>query len=143
MTFFTKGNTFTMADTSLLGVIVGLISVAAGYWFWNDGNGSQAWQTMFFTMLTFCQMACPVRSKTAAIVVFLLLVLQSHAFSRCKCYVDLAADYHLCSSYNLVFRTFPLQWEELAVCAAGAVTIIFITEVKKLFLRKKQDFITA
>jgi Ca2+-transporting ATPase len=45
--------------------------------------------------------------------------------------------------FNLVFRTFPLRWEELAVCTAGAAAIIFITEVKKLFLRKKQDFITA
>jgi len=45
--------------------------------------------------------------------------------------------------FNLVFRTFPLTWEEFAVCAAGAVAIIFITEVKKLFLRKKQDFMTA
>jgi len=45
--------------------------------------------------------------------------------------------------FNLVFRTFPLRWDELAVCAGGAVAIIFITEFKKLFLRKKQDFITA
>jgi Ca2+-transporting ATPase len=45
--------------------------------------------------------------------------------------------------FNLVFRTAPLRWEELAVCAGGAAAIILITEVKKRFLRKKQDYITV
>ena len=40
-------------------------------------------------------------------------------------------------------RTSPLRWEELVVCAGGAAAIIVITEVKKLYLRKKQDYITG
>jgi P-type Ca2+ transporter type 2C len=128
----------------IMGLVVGLISVAAGYFFWNNGTGSQAWQTMVFTMLTFCQMAyalCvqkqhqslfsyswfsnPMLLAAVGVTLILQLVIIYVPF------------------FNLVFRTFPLRWEELAVCAAGAVVIIFITELKKLFLRKKKDFITA
>jgi Ca2+-transporting ATPase len=128
----------------MMGVIVGLISVAAGYWFWNKGAGSQAWQTMVFTMLTVCQMAYAIcvrkqhqslfsyswfSNPILLIAVGVTLILQLMII-----YVPF---------FNLIFRTFPLRWEELAVCAAGAAVIIFITEVKKLVLRKKQDFITA
>jgi Ca2+-transporting ATPase len=128
----------------IMGVIMGLISVGAGYGFWNNGTGSQAWQTMVFTMLTFCQMAYAlcVRKQQQSLfscswfsnpmllaAVSVTLILQMMII-----YVPF---------FNLVFRTFPLRWEELGVCAAGAVAIIFITEVKKLFLRKKQDFMTA
>lgn len=128
----------------IMGVIVGLISVAAGYWFWNDGKGSQAWQTMVFTMLTFCQMAYAlcVRKQHQSLFSYswfsnpMLLVAVSVTLI-----LQLIIIY--VPFFNLVFRTFPLRWEELAVCAAGAVAIIFITEFKKLFLRKKQDFITA
>jgi len=128
----------------MMGVIMGLISVGAGYGFWNNGTGSQAWQTMVFTMLTFCQMAYAlcVRKQQQSLFscswfsnpmllasVSVTLILQMMII-----YVPF---------FNLVFRTFPLRWEELGVCSAGAVAIIFITEFKKLFLRKKQDFMTA
>lgn len=39
--------------------------------------------------------------------------------------------------FNTVFRTTPLSWGELGVCAAGAGIIIAISELKKLFLRRK------
>jgi Ca2+-transporting ATPase len=40
--------------------------------------------------------------------------------------------------FNTVFRTTPLQLDELGICAAGALVIILITESKKVFLRSKQ-----
>ena len=125
----------------MMGVIVGLISVGAGYWFWNKGAGSQAWQTMVFTMLTFCQMAYAlcVRKQYESLFsyswfsnpILLAAVGATLILQMMIIYVPF---------FNLVFRTFPLRWEELAVCAAGAVAIIFITEVKKLVLRKRPIF---
>jgi Ca2+-transporting ATPase len=125
----------------MMGVIVGLISMGAGYGFWNKGAGSSAWQTMVFTMLTFCQMAYAlcVRKQHESLFsyswfsnpILLAAVGATLILQLMIIYVPF---------FNLVFRTFPLRWEELAVCAAGAVAIIFITEVKKLFLRKRPIF---
>jgi len=123
----------------IMGLIVGLISVAAGYWFWKDGAGSKAWQTMVFTMLTFCQMAYAlcVRKQQQSLFTYswfsnpLLLVAVG---------VTLALQLILIYApfFNTVFRTTPLEWEELGVCAAGALAIILITEFKKFYLRSKK-----
>jgi P-type Ca2+ transporter type 2C len=125
----------------MMGLIVGLISVAAGYWFWNDGMGSQAWQTMVFTLLTFCQMAYAlcVQKQHESFFSFSWvsnpLLLTAVGVTLILQLVIIYVPF-----FNLVFRTSPLRWEELAVCAGGAAAIIFITEVKKLFLRKKSPF---
>ncbi|RJP83618.1 MAG: cation-translocating P-type ATPase [Desulfobacteraceae bacterium] len=117
-----------------MGLIVGLISVAAGYWFWNDGTGSKAWQTMVFTMLTFCQMAYAlcVRKQEQSLFTYswfsnsilLLAVGVTLALQLILIYVPF---------FNTVFRTTPLRWEELGICAAGAGVIILITELKKMY----------
>jgi Ca2+-transporting ATPase len=117
-----------------MGLIVGLVSVAAGYWFWNEGTGSKAWQTMVFTMLTFCQMAYAmcVRKQQQSLFTYswfsnpLLLLAVSVTL-----FLQLVLIYT--PFFNIVFRTTPLRWEELGVCAAGAGVIIVITEIKKLW----------
>lgn len=131
-------------QTLMMGVIMGLISVGAGYGFWNKGAGSPAWQTMVFTMLTFCQMAYAlcVRKQHQSLFSYSWfsnpMLLAAVGVTLILQLVIIYVPF-----FNLVFRTFPLRWEELAVCAVGAVAVIFITEVRKFFLRKKQDFMTA
>lgn len=119
----------------IMGLVVGLISVGAGYWFWNNGTGSQAWQTMVFTMLTFCQMAYAmcVRKQHQSLFSYSWF---SNPMLLAAVGVTLMLQMIIIyvPFFNMVFRTFPLRWEELAVCAAGAAAIIFITEFKKLFL---------
>ena len=123
----------------VMGLIIGLISVGTGYWFWDDGTGSNAWQTMVFTMLTFCQMAYAlcVRKQTQSLFtqswlsnpVLLLAIGVTLTLQLILIYVPF---------FNTVFRTTPLQPAELGICAVGALVIILITESKKLFLRSKQ-----
>ena len=123
----------------VMGLVVGLISVGAGYWFWDGGTGSNAWQTMVFTMLTFCQMAYAlcVRKQNRSLFmhswlsnpVLLLSIGVTLILQLILIYVPF---------FNTVFRTTPLRLEELGICAAGALVIILITELKKLFLRHKQ-----
>jgi Ca2+-transporting ATPase len=127
-----------------MGSIVGLISVGTGYWFWNDGTGSPAWQTMVFTMLTFCQMAyalCVQKQHQS----FFSFSWVSNPLLLTAVGVTLILQLIIIyvPFFNLIFRTVPLRWEELAVCAGGAAAIILITEVKKRFLRKKQDYLTG
>ena len=123
----------------IMGLIVGLISVGTGYWFWDGGTGSNAWQTMVFTMLTFCQMAYAlcVRKQHRSLFMYswlsnpvlLLAVGVTLALQLILIYVPF---------FNTVFRTTPLRPAELGICAVGALVIILIMESKKLFLRSKQ-----
>ncbi len=123
----------------VMGLIIGLISVGTGYWFWKGGTGSDAWQTMIFTMLTFCQMtyALCVRKQTQSLFtqswfsnpVLLLAIGVTLALQLILIYVPF---------FNTVFRTTPLRPAELGICAVGALVIILISELKKLFVRSKQ-----
>ncbi|MDY0282632.1 MAG: cation-translocating P-type ATPase, partial [Salinivirgaceae bacterium] len=123
----------------VMGLIIGLISVGTGYWFWDGGTGSNAWQTMVFTMLTFCQMAYAlcVRKQTQSLFtqswlsnpVLLVAVGITLTLQLILIYVPF---------FNTVFRTMPLRPAELGICAVGALVIILITESKKMFLRGKQ-----
>jgi len=122
-----------------MGLIIGLISVGTGYWFWNGGEGSTAWQTLVFTMLTFCQMAYAlcVRKKTQSLFsrswlgnpVLLMAIGVTLSLQLIIIYVPF---------FNTVFRTTPLRLEELGSCIVGALVIILISESKKLFLRRKR-----
>ncbi|TRO80329.1 cation-translocating P-type ATPase [Desulfuromonas acetexigens] len=122
----------------VMGLIIGLLSVGTGYWFWNGGTGSNAWQTMVFTMLTFCQMAYAlcVRKQTQSLFtqswfsnpVLLLAIGVTLGLHLILVYVPF---------FNTVFRTTPLQPSELGICALGPLVIILISESKKLFLRRK------
>ena len=93
---------------------------------------------MVFTMLTFCQMAyalCVQKQQQSLFTyswlhnpLLLLAVGVTLTLQLIVIYVPF---------FNTVFRTTPLGWEELGVCAAGAGAIIVITELKKFFLRNR------
>ena len=119
-----------------MGLVVGLISVGTGYWFWDGGKGSNAWQTMVFTMLTFCQMAYALCVRKQYQSLFRHSWLSNPALLLS---IGVTLTLQLIIIYvpffNTVFRTTPLRLEELGICAIGALVIVFITELKKLFLR--------
>jgi Ca2+-transporting ATPase len=120
----------------IMGLIIGLISVAVGFWFWGDGMGSGAWQTVIFTTLTFCQMsyALCVRKETQSLFaqswlsnpMLLLAIGVTLALQLVLIYVPF---------FNSVFQTTPLRLGELSVCVVGALVIVLITEAQKLCLR--------
>ena len=123
----------------IMGLVVGLISVGTGYWFWDGGTGSNAWQTMVFTMLTFCQMAYALCVRKQHQSLFMHSWLSNPALLLS---IGVTLTLQLIIIYapffNTVFRTTPLRLEELGICAVGALVIVLITELKKLFLRHKQ-----
>jgi Ca2+-transporting ATPase len=122
----------------VMGLIIGMISVGTGYWFWDGGAGSPAWQTMVFTVLTFCQMAYAlcVRKQHQSLFaqswfsnpVLLLAIGVTLALQLLLIYVPF---------FNTVFRTTPLRWEELGICLAGALAVILVTETMKLIRRRQ------
>ena len=123
----------------VMGLFMGLISVGAGYWFWGGGLGSKSWQTIVFTMLTFCQMAYVLCARKRYQSLFMYSWLSNPVLLLA---IGVTLSLQLMIIYvpffNVVFHTVPLHLGELGICAAGALTIILSTELRKLFLRRRQ-----
>lgn len=122
----------------MMGLLIGLLSVGAGFWFWSINPDSRAWQTMVFTILTFCQMAYAlcVRKNHQSVFTYSWFSNKVMLFA-----VGLALVLQFILIYvpffNIIFRTVPLRVKELLVCFACAAVVITITEFEKLILRKK------
>ncbi|MDA3833126.1 MAG: cation-transporting P-type ATPase, partial [Spirochaetales bacterium] len=123
-----------------MGLTIGLISVATGYWFWDAGTDSKTWQTMVFTSLTFCQMAYAftVRKQQQSLFTYSWL---SNPILLLAVGVTLVLQLILIyvPFFNSVFRTTPLRVEEIGICAAGGLVFILITEFRKFLLRRKES----
>ena len=121
----------------MMGILIGLMSIAIGYWFWHVDPASRAWQTMVFTSLTFCQMAYAlcVRKNLQSIFANSLFSNKAMFFG-----VGLTFVFQLVLIYspffNTIFRTAPLGVTELLVCFGAAIVVVLITEFEKLILRK-------
>jgi len=120
-----------------MGVLIGLMSIAIGYWFWKIDPNSRAWQTMVFTTLTFCQMtyALCVRKNLQSIFgdsplsnkAMLFAVGLTFLFQLILIYVPF---------FNTVFRTEPLNTVQLFVCALAAFVVILVTEIEKMIIKR-------
>jgi Ca2+-transporting ATPase len=120
-----------------MGLLIGLMSIAIGYWFWKIDPHSRAWQTMVFTTLTFCQMtyALCVRKNLQSIFgdsplsnkAMLFAVGLTFLFQLILIYVPF---------FNTVFRTEPLNTVQLFVCALAALVVILISEIEKMIIRR-------
>ncbi len=123
----------------MMGIFIGLLSVGTGYWFWNIDSDSRDWQTMVFTILTFCQMSyalCVRKTQKSVFTyswfsnpVMLLAVGLTLTLQFILIYVPF---------FNPIFRTVPLHASQLGVCFACAGIVVVITEIEKLTLRNQQ-----
>lgn len=124
----------------IMGLLVGLLSISVGYYF-NKIVGSDAWQTMVFTTLTFCQMAFAlcVRSNKRSLfatnpltnIPMLLAVPATLGLQMLLVYVPF---------FNVIFKTKPLDLNELGACFAASAVVIVVSEIIKLvgFLTRKK-----
>jgi len=117
------------------GLLIGGLSLGAQAWAWH--GGSQNWQTVVFTVLTFCQLAhvLVIRSERQSLFsknFATNLPLLSTVF--------LTAGLHLLVIYNpffnRVFHTTPLAREELAVCFTLPLVVLLAVEAEKWLSRK-------
>lgn len=123
----------------MMGVFIGLMSIAIGYWFWRDDPTSRSWQTMVFTALTFCQMAYVMGVRRNLQSIF-----TSSFFSNKMIFlaVGLTLILQLLLIYlpflNHIFRTVPLEANELLVCVGAAMLVVVITEIEKRVVRHRE-----
>ncbi|QTX31366.1 cation-translocating P-type ATPase [Aminithiophilus ramosus] len=122
----------------LMGFVIGGVSLGVGYRCWSEEAASKVWQTMIFTTLTFCQMAYAlcVREEERSLFspsfasnpVLLLAVAVTLGLQLSLVYVPFL---------NALFRTAPLGAGELGLCVAGAMTVVALSEGRKLLSRRR------
>ena len=122
-----------------IGLLIGVISLGAQTWALN--NNSAQWQTLVFTVLTFCQLAhvLVIRSENQSLwklgffsnlpllgAVSLTIVLQ-----LCVIYVPFLND---------VFNTNPLTPLELTMCFFLPLIVIVVVEIEKYIRAQKKSY---
>lgn len=116
------------------GLLIGGLSLAAQAWAYH--SGSQNWQTVVFTVLTFCQLvqALVIRSERESLFSIGLMgnlpllgtVLLTVGLQLLVIYTPF---------FNLIFHTTPLTTEELTVCFTLPLVILFAVEIEKWLVR--------
>ncbi len=115
-----------------VGLVMGILSLAVGYWGFQQGYDTAVWRTMVFTTLTLAQMSNALSTRsfrdslfnlgwfsnrimTGAIAVTFLL-------QMALIYVPIANDF---------FNTTPLTAVQLGICLALSVLMLVILETVK------------
>ncbi|ABA58590.1 Cation transporting ATPase, E1-E2 type [Nitrosococcus oceani ATCC 19707] len=118
-----------------VGLLIGGLSLLAQAWAYHSGTAH--WQTMVFTVLTFCQLAhvLAIRSEKESLFTQGLLsnpwLLGAVAITVA---LQLAVIY--LPFLNPIFRTAPLSMGELALCFVLPVVVFVAVEVEKWLVRK-------
>lgn len=123
-------------DVLWVGFLMGLVSLAMGYWWWHLGR--QTWQTMVFTTLTLAQMgnALAIRSGRDSLwrlglgsnKPLLGAVALTFALQLAVVYVPFL---------QRIFRTVSLSPAELAMSLALSTVVFWAVEARKWFLRRQ------
>ena len=117
-----------------VGLLIGAVSLAAQAWAYQSGAH---WQTMVFTVLTFCQLAhvMAIRSETQSL-------LRLGLFSNLPLLgaVGLTVVLQLAVIYvpalNSIFKTEPLSLFELGICFALPLIVLVAVEIEKALRRR-------
>lgn len=122
-------------------VWVGILTAAAtlGTLAWAYHTGHAHWQSMAFTVLTFTQMGHVMAIRSERESLFTLGLKSNLALLGA---VALTLVLQLCTLYvpllNRIFKTEPLSWEELLVCAVVSSSVFIAVEIEKWARRSKR-----
>ncbi len=120
---------------AVIGLLIAALSLSAQAWAWH--GGSQNWQTMVFTVLTFCQLAHVLVIRYERESLFgagFLTNLPLLGTVILTIGLHLLVIYH--PFFNFIFRTTPLTMEELFVCFTLPLAVLFAVEVEKWLIRR-------
>lgn len=120
-----------------VGLLIGGISLAAQAWSFH--SGSDAWQTMVFTTLTFAQLGHVMVIRSERESLFSIGILSNRYIIGA---VFLTILLQLATIYTPflqpIFKTQPLTLQELSICFALAGVIIIAVEIEKWLVRNKR-----
>jgi Ca2+-transporting ATPase len=117
-----------------LGLLIGGISI--GTQAWAIANGSDAWQTMVFTSLTFCQLyqVLAVRAERDSLIQTGLTNPSLLAAVGFTAVLQIATIYM--PVFNQILKTQPLTAGELAVCVLLPSLVVVAIEAEKWLIRR-------
>jgi Ca2+-transporting ATPase len=123
-------------DILWVGLLMGLVSLAAGYMFYQAG--SENWQTMIFMTLTMAQMGNALATRSSHDSIFKIglfsnkamvgAVLLTFLLQLAVVYVPFLQD---------IFNTYPLRIENLLISLAMSAIVFFAIELFKVFIRRR------
>jgi Ca2+-transporting ATPase len=127
------------ADILWIGILMGAVSLAIGYFGWqHDPNGP--WQTMVFTTMVLAQMgnALAIRSSRDFLWqvgifsnrLMIFAVLSTFVLQLMLVYIPF---------FQNIFRTQPLSLGEMAICLVASAVAFSAVELFKLFRRKRSE----
>ncbi len=117
------------------GLLVGLVSLGAGYWYWRSAQPE--WQTMTFTVLTFAQLALALAFRSERYSLFRIglfsnmLLLAAVALT----FILQLAVVYLPFLQDL-FDSVPLSPLELALCLLLGLAVFISVEMEKWLMRR-------
>lgn len=127
-------------DIAWIGVLMGVVSLALGYWYWAYESVTDArWRTIVFTVLTMSQMgnALATRSETESVFQQGLFSNRALIGSILLTFVLQLAVIYL-KPLQILFRTEALSVAELGVCLALSTVVFLSVELKKWITRSGQ-----
>lgn len=120
-------------DIIWIGLLIGLVSLLTGYWYWRSGN--PAWQTMLFCVITFSQMAnvLAVRSERNSLF---QIGLFSNKFLIAAVVLTLGLQIGVIylPLGNELLKTIPLCAKDLTICFALSSIVFWGVELEKFLL---------
>ncbi len=124
-------------DIAWIGLLMGVVSLAMGYWSWATGLASEAhWRTIIFTVLTLAQMGNALATRSDRDSLFQLGIFSNRALIGS---VALTFGLQLAVIYwpplQSIFKTTALTSGEFLLCVALSTIVFWAVEAKKLLLR--------
>jgi len=125
-------------DIAWIGLLMGAISLAVGYWRWDAGPAAEThWRTIVFTTLTLSQMGNALAIRSFRDSLFTIGALSNPALLAS---VALTFGLQLAVVYwpplQGIFRTSALSAAELVGCVALSTLVFWAVEAHKLILRR-------
>src|SRR5262249_45501647 len=120
-----------------IGFLVGLLSLAMGYWYWSRGRAE--WQTVVFTTLTLSELAVVLAirsSKDSLFRIGLLSNRQLVVVVALTFVLQIALIYT--PLFQDIFRTTPLSSLDLALTVVLSSTVFWAIELQKYFHRRRK-----
>ncbi len=127
-----------MRDIAWIGLLMGLVSLAMGYWYWAFESATNVqWRTIVFTVLTLSQMGNVMAVRSNRDSLFRIGVFSNRPLLGA---VLLTFGLQLAVVYwpplQNVFQTAPLSAMDLLLCIALSSVVFWAVEAQKLLKRR-------
>jgi Ca2+-transporting ATPase len=120
-----------------IGLLMGLGSLAVGYFYWQAGR--ETWQTMTFTTLTLSQMALALAVRSERESLFRIGLLSNKTLLAA---IMLSVLLQIAAVYTPFLRAYlgtkPLAGSDLALAVAVSTTVFWALEIEKAWKRRSR-----